>query len=77
MRTFDDFGFSVQNILRLALDLQKSRSLSGSAAYFMIAKARIQDMCSDLLRAIVLCSFVAIDIQQISFVEYFNHIFIS
>ena len=33
-RTFDDSGFVVQNILWLAPDLQKSRSLSGSAAYF-------------------------------------------
>ena len=32
--TFDEPSFAVQNILRLAPDLQKSRNLSGSAAYF-------------------------------------------
>lgn len=43
----------------------------------MITKARIQDMYSGLLYAIILCLFVAINIQEISFVEYFNHIFMS
>lgn len=75
--TFDDSGFAVQNILRLAPDLQKSRTYQGQRLIFTIVKARIQDMYSGLLYAIFLCLFVTIYIQQISLIENFNNIIAS